>query len=208
MANDNPPAVCPIYVDNHLLVVDKPAGALSQGDSSGAVSLLDAAKAWLKTEFDKPGNVYLGLVHRLDRPVCGVMVFARTSKAAARLSDQLRRRQFGKVYEAVVHGDPPASATLEDELDGRECRLDLVCLERRGALARLEIRPATGRKHQIRRQLAAAGYPIVGDVRYGGPRRPLPDRAIALRSRALTLEHPTRKEALTFEADAPGWWPW
>jgi len=210
-----------LYVDNHLLVVIKPPGTLSQGDHTGEASLLDEAREWVRIEFNKPGNVFLGLVHRLDRNVGGVMVFARTSKAAARLSAQFRNRTVEKVYRAVLEGQPPApDGLLTDTLDGKECTLSYRVLSASGRAtgshdpndrgfggrSELEIRPKTGRKHQIRRQVALAGCPIVGDVRYGAKSR-LADRRMALRAAVLTLEHPTQKRRMTFEAPEPPWWP-
>lgn len=188
-------------------MVDKPAGTLCQGDATGDISLIDQVRAWLVEEFDKPGRAFVGLVHRLDRPVCGVMVLARTSKGASRLSKQFREHTVEKVYHALVHGTPAADrAVLEAELDGKACSLEYRMVRISGATALLEVRPKTGRKHQIRRQLSAIGHPIVGDTRYGAPKR-LPNRAIALRAVALSFDHPTRKERLRFEARAPEWWP-
>ena len=197
-----------LYVDNHLLVVHKPAGQLSQGDATGDPSILDEARHWLKREYAKPGNVYVGLVHRLDRPVCGVMVLARTSKAASRLSDQFRRRLVRKTYQAVVIGQPVRpEGTLVDTLDDKECELRYRLLGTGQGLSLLEVEPLTGRKHQIRRQLARMGCPVLGDLRYGA-KCPLPNKAIALRAVRLEFEHPTKREPLCFQADEPDWWPW
>lgn len=195
-----------IYCDNHLLVVVKPAGLLTQGDRTGDPCLLEISRAWVQREFGKPGHAFLGLVHRLDRPVAGVLVFARTSKSAARLSAQLRERRVIKVYEALVEGVPRGPFELETTLDGKDCRLSASILETGRSQARLEVRPSTGRKHQIRRQLAGSGHPIIGDTRYGAHGR-LPNRCIALAATAITIEHPTRREPMTFEAAAPDWWP-
>jgi 23S rRNA pseudouridine1911/1915/1917 synthase len=212
-----------LFADNHLLVVYKPAGLLSQGDETGAANLLDLSKAWIKRRYHKPGQVFLGLVHRLDRPVAGVMVFARTSKAASRLSEQIRERRFGKVYLAVVEGRPPsAEGRLTHHLERRErsqrvvseptatsrdARLAYRMLESAGERSLVEIELQTGRKHQIRLQLAHTGCPIVGDVRYGAS-SPLPSRPIALFARRIHLEHPTRREPLSFEMPLPIGWPW
>ncbi|MFT7624734.1 MAG: 23S rRNA pseudouridine1911/1915/1917 synthase [Myxococcota bacterium] len=195
-----------IYLDNHLLVVNKPAGVLSQGDATGDASMLDLGKAHLKAVFNKPGNVFLGLVHRLDRVVCGVMVFARTSKAASRLSEQFRNRTVSKLYEAIVQGIPESEAELMSTLDGKACSLSYRVVETRGNRARLQVRLGTGRKHQIRRMLSEIGHPVVGDSRYGGVR--LDRRVIALRASELRLEHPTTKEELVFTGSVPEWWPW
>ncbi len=195
-----------IHADNHVLVVIKPAGLLSQGDVTGDPCALEQARAWIKREYDKPGNVFCGLVHRLDRPVEGVMVFARTSKAASRLSDQLRKRTVEKVYRALVHGRPQPQARLVDTLDGKRCELDYTLLETANGRSLLEVRPLTGRKHQIRRQLSMARCPIVGDLRYGA-RAPLPNKAIALYAYRLAFDHPTRSERCTFTCPQPRWWP-
>jgi 23S rRNA pseudouridine1911/1915/1917 synthase len=196
---------------------------LSQGDETGEANLLDLSKTWIKSRYHKPGQVFLGLVHRLDRPVAGVMLFARTSKAAARLSDQIRQRRPRKAYLAVVEGRPAAAeGRLVHCLErrertvrivshptplSREARLAYRVRESEGGRSLVEIELETGRKHQIRLQLAHAGCPIVGDVRYGAP-SPLPSRPIALFARQLVLEHPTRGEALTFTAPLPIGWPW
>lgn len=211
------------HEDNHLLVLYKPAGLLAQGDETGAANLLDLAKAWLKQRHHKPGRVFLGLVQRLDRPVAGVMLFARTSKAAARLSAQLRTRQTRKVYLAVVDGRPPSDRgrltnhiERQDRLSriapqptasSREARLSYRVLETADGRSLVEVELETGRKHQIRLQLAHIGCPIVGDVRYGA-RAALPSRPIALLSRGITLEHPTRREMLSFVCPFPTAWPW
>jgi 23S rRNA pseudouridine1911/1915/1917 synthase len=211
------------FEDNHLLVVYKPAGLLSQGDETGAANLLDLCKAWIQERHHKPGRVFLGLVHRLDRPVAGVMVFARTSKAAARLSDQIRNRRMRKVYLAVVQGHPPSvEGRLVHFLErreravrivphptplGREARLVYRVLETAAGRSLVEIELETGRKHQIRLQLSHAGCPIVGDVRYGAASA-LPSRPIALFARQIAVVHPTRGETLAFTAPLPGAWPW
>jgi 23S rRNA pseudouridine1911/1915/1917 synthase len=211
------------YEDNHLLVLYKPAGLLVQGDETGAPNLLDLAKAWIGERHRKPGRTFLGLVQRLDRPVAGVMLFARTSKAAARLSAQLRARRMRKGYLAVVEGRHlPASGVLSHAIErcdrlsavvpqptatSREARLAYRVLEVSGARSLLAVELETGRKHQIRLQLAHTGCPIVGDVRYGAP-SPLASRQIALLARELAVEHPTRREGLTFTCPLPLGWPW
>jgi 23S rRNA pseudouridine1911/1915/1917 synthase len=211
------------FEDNHLLVVYKPAGLLAQGDDTGDASLLDLSKEWLKERHQKPGRVFLGLVHRLDRPVAGVMVFARTSKAAARLSDQIRNRRLRKVYLAVVEGRLPSDeGRLVHRLErrgkavriaahaaplGREARLAYRVRETAGGRSLVEIELETGRKHQIRLQLSHVGCPILGDVRYGAPSA-LPSRPIALYARQIAVDHPTRGERLEFTAPLPRGWPW
>ncbi len=211
------------HEDNHLLVLYKPAGLLAQGDETGAANLLDLAKAWIKQRHHKPGRVFLGLVQRLDRPVAGVMLFARTSKAAARLSAQLRTRQTRKVYLAVVEGRLPSDRgkltnhiERQDRLSriapqptssSREARLSYQVLEAADDRSLVEVDLETGRKHQIRLQLAHLGCPIVGDVRYGA-RTALPARQIALLASGITLEHPTRREMMSFVCAFPTGWPW
>jgi 23S rRNA pseudouridine1911/1915/1917 synthase len=211
------------YSDNHLLAVYKPAGLLVQGDQSGDVCLLDLAKQWVKQRYQKPGNVFLGLVHRLDRPVAGVMLFARTSKAAARLSAQIRSNSVHKVYLAVVEGEnPPPTARLIHHVErqgknsriltrqtptSRQARLSYRLLDSAAGRSLLEVELETGRRHQIRLQLAHIGFPIVGDCRYGAA-TPLSGRQIALFARQLTIAHPTRQDPLTLRAPLPAGWPW
>ena len=210
-----------LYADNHLLVVYKPGGLPVQADASGDEDLLTQGKAWIRKEKNKPGDVYLGLVHRLDRPARGVVVLGRTSKAAARLSLQFREHTLEKIYRVVVHGKPkPPSGTLRDWLEsdergsrivvpgrGKESVLDYRLLESDGARSLLEVTLHTGRKHQIRCQLAALGHPVLGDLRYGAP-QPLPDRCIALLAYRLTLTHPTTQERMTFLAPDVAGWPY
>lgn len=207
-----------LYHDNHLFVVNKPAGVLVQGDQTGRTTLMDEAKAWIKEKYDKPGNVFLGLVHRLDRPASGVVVFARTSKAASRLSDQFRRRNPQKAYWALVGGEVPGSGTWTDHLlreeynsrvvdpsEGREARLGFTRLGCAKGVSHVEVDLQTGRHHQIRVQFAHRGHPILGDTRYGSS-RPFEGDAIALHARALTITHPTKKDEMTFTADvSPPW---
>jgi 23S rRNA pseudouridine1911/1915/1917 synthase len=174
-----------IYEDNHLLVVEKPPNMLTQSDSTGDADLLSVLKEDLKLRYNKPGEAYLGLVHRLDRPVGGVMVFAKTSKAASRLSEQIRNRTFKKNYYAVVHGMPEKSfGTYEDYLykdeetntvsvvteesgKGKIARLDYEVLENWEGMSLVKINLHTGRSHQIRVQFANAGQPLFGDRKYG-----------------------------------------
>ena len=212
-----------LYSDNHLLAIFKPAGLLAQGDHSGAPSLLDLAKNWVKEHYKKPGRVFLGLVHRLDRPVAGVMLFARTSKAASRLSNQFRVGSPQKVYLAVVEGVPKRyAATLSHHIvrHGRWCRivssatrhsqeahLRYQLIDSTPERSLLQVELLTGRKHQIRLQLSHAGYPLVGDVRYGAS-SPLASRQIALLAKELTIEHPTRKIPLRIVCPLPTDWPW
>jgi 23S rRNA pseudouridine1911/1915/1917 synthase len=217
-----------LYEDNHCLVVNKPAGLLAQGDITGEVSLLDLARDYLKDRYAKPGNVFVGLVHRLDQPVSGVMVLARTSKAANRLSEQFRDGTIEKTYWAIVEGSPADDAgewtdslrkdvirnrvavTDADEPGGKEARLAYRVLSRDRGTTSLELRPMTGRSHQLRVQLSARGLPIVGDRKYGAHTalRALDGRSrIALHARRLAFSHPTRREAISIDAPAPGDWP-
>ncbi len=206
-----------IYVDNHLLVVRKPAGTLVQGDRTGDVSLLEYGKAYVKAAFNKPGDAFLGLVHRLDRPTSGVMVFARTSKAAARLSEQFRAQTIGKVYWALVQGKTPREGRMADALlrsgpsskvsdRGQEASLGFRRLGFERGISWVEVRPGTGRHHQIRVQFAHRGHPVLGDFRYGS-RIGFPKKSLALHARTLTLLHPTRKEEMTFSAAPEAFWP-
>lgn len=206
-----------LHLDNHLLVVNKPPGVLVQADRTGDLDLLTMGKAFVKERFDKPGDVFLGLVHRLDRPASGVMVFARTSKAAARLSEQFRLRTVEKLYVAIVEGLLEGAGIARDDLvaDARSVRIAEV-EESAGKMAEMQWRAVaadddltlvflqlkTGRKHQIRVQLASMGHPILGDFRYGAT-RPLDGKNLALHCYRLGFRHPTTKEWLTFEAPPP-----
>ena len=208
-----------IYIDNHLLVVNKSAGMLVQGDITGDLSLLEAARDYLKKEFNKPGNVYLGLVHRLDRPVSGVIVLARTSKAAGRLSQQIRDKLVKKTYWALVEGNPPQRQKLVNDIErtgttsrivktgtGKSAVLEYQRLGAVQDLSLLEIDLSTGRHHQIRLQLSNIGFPIIGDFRYGSKRK-FPNRSIGLHARAVSLKHPVKDEVMVFEATPPHYWP-
>lgn len=226
----NRPALIPtiLYEDNHCLVVDKPAGLLSQGDDSGDPSLVDWARADLKRRHHKPGNVYVGLVHRLDRPTSGVVLLARTSKAAARLSERFRNGEVEKTYWAIVEGPGPAESegVLNDVLrkdqttnrvealaegeEGQAALLEFRVLRRQAGRTWLEVRPRTGRGHQIRVQLASRGWPIVGDRKYGAKsslKAADGGFRIALHAVSLRFPHPTRPEAIEVAAPAPADWP-
>jgi 23S rRNA pseudouridine1911/1915/1917 synthase len=209
-----------LYEDNHLLAVHKPGGILVQGDISRETSLMDMVKDYIKKKYNKPGKVFVGLLHRLDRPVSGVVLFARTSKSASRLSEQWRQRSITKIYWALIHGkmrlpSGRLSAYLEKgekrvslvggkHKESREALLSYRTLVVRRNLSLLEINLHTGRKHQIRAQLAAEGCPIVGDVKYGAPDR-LDDRTICLLAKSLTFMHPTMPETIYIEAPTPDW---
>ena len=208
-----------LYLDNHLLVVRKPAGMLVQGNHTRDENLLDIGKAYLKVKFNKPGNVFLGLVHRLDRPVSGVVVFARTSTSARRLSQQFRERTVEKHYIALVHGKTPEKGHLENHIARRQTKSRIVNaphgqraeltyerLAYRNGVSSLRVDLATGRHHQIRVQFADIGHPVLGDFKYGS-RKPFPNRAIALHAQSLTIIHPTKKERMTFETRPETFWP-
>ena len=216
------PALVVLFEDNHCLAVRKPAGMLTAGDKTGDATLLDLARQYIKNKYAKPGNVYLGLVHRLDRPVSGVVLFACTSKAAARLSEQFRTGRVRKIYQAWVEGTPAEpTGTLTDRLvkdrtrnvvrtvsadvsDARRAVLDYRTLKRTATATLLEVRPHTGRPHQIRAQLAARGLPIVGDVKYGA--RPARAGRILLHGIELTFEHPVRRQPVSVRAPLPTDW--
>ena len=202
-----------IYEDNHLLVCEKPVNMPVQADSSGDEDLLSTAKAYIKEKYSKPGEVYLGLVHRLDRPVGGVMVFARTSKAAARLTESFKNRKTKKRYAAIVSGSPCSSAEIECDLlrdeqnnisrvvrpntpGAKTASLEYVSTVTKNGFTLLDVLLHTGRHHQIRAQLAWSGCPIFGDQRYNRAARV--GQQIALYAYSLTIEHPTLRESMTF----------
>lgn len=213
-----------LHEDNHLLAVVKPAGLLTQADRTGEEDLLSLMKAYLVETRGKPGNAFLGLVHRLDRPVGGVLVFAKTSKCASRLSEQIRARTVRKRYAAVVAGaPPPGEHRWVDYLakDPQQNRVEVVSPEyagakraelvlragpSRGPHTRVDIELITGRAHQIRVQCATRGVPLVGDRKYGGP--PAPNREIALWSHAIDLTHPTLRTPVHLVAPPPNVAPW
>ncbi|MGB0592452.1 MAG: RluA family pseudouridine synthase [Myxococcota bacterium] len=200
--------------DNHLLVIDKPAGLLSQAAQAGDDCLLERCREYIRIRYDKPGKVFLGLVHRLDRNVSGTMVLARTSKAASRLSRAFASRAVEKRYTALVCGRPAGEGELVDRLgprlegrgverrsDGKEARLRFTRLGHTVTHAVLEVELLTGRKHQIRAQLAFAGCPILGDPLYGVASRSL--RRPALHAHRLAFEHPVRKEPVVALSPLP-----
>ena len=205
-----------IYEDNHIIVVEKKPNAPSQADKTGDIDMLTIIKEYIKEKYNKPGNVYLGLVHRLDRPVGGVMVFAKTSKAAGRLSDQVREKVFKKKYLAVVDGEfEQEKGVLEDYLykDERKNMSTVVNKDKKNAkLAKLDyevlkynevknlslvkVNLHTGRHHQIRVQLSHFGHSIFGDQKYGTRGK---GKQIALWAYELTIKHPITKEEMTFK---------
>jgi 23S rRNA pseudouridine1911/1915/1917 synthase len=211
------------YEDNHLLVLYKPAGLVMQRDHKSKASLLELAKAWIKMRYNKPGRVFGGLVHRLDAPVAGVVVLARTSKAASRLSAQFRDGGVEKIYLAVVVGAPPKeedrlvhhlvregrfSKPADKPSDGsRIANLRYRLQARHDRRSLLTVRLETGRRHQIRTQLSAIGCPIQGDIHYGAPDAMAHGR-IALLAHKLRFNHPTRGTRLQFTSPVPKGWPW
>jgi len=210
----------PLYIDNHLMVVNKPAGILAQADETGDPDILTLGKAYLKKRFGKPGKVYLGLVHRLDRPVSGVMVLARTSKAAARLTEMFRERQVEKRYLAVVEGQISGTDHWRDYLlkdgrkvrtvaadhpKGKEARLSWQAIDTGASTSLVEVALHTGRPHQIRLQFASRGYPLVGDLRYDAKTR-FDGINLALHSYSLGITHPTRREPMSFVVRPPQSW--
>ncbi len=217
-------ALTVLLADNHLLAVAKPAGLPTVPDASGDESLLERAKEWVKREKHKPGAAFLGVVQRLDRPVSGVVVFARTSKAAARLTAAFRSREVEKIYWGVSAAEPSAAEGLLEQWLLKDHERNVVRAlphEREGAqlartrwrvLARagtgrehrvlLELRPETGRPHQLRVAAATLGCALLGDLKYGA-RSALPDRSIALHARELELPHPTRGARVRVECAPP-----
>lgn len=210
-----------IYEDNHLIAVNKNGHELVQGDKTGDASLADLLKTWLKEKYAKPGNVFVGVTHRLDRPVTGVVVFAKTSKALARMNELFRTGEIKKTYWAIVRNRPPA---IEQELthwlvrnekqnksyvcapsqkpDARKAVLHYRLLAQSEHYYLLEIDLKTGRHHQIRCQLAAIGCPIRGDLKYGAGRSN-PDGSISLHARRVSFVHPVSKQPVDIVAPVP-----
>ena len=219
-----------VYEDNHLLVVDKPIGLATQGAPSGVESLFTCAQRYVKIKYNKPGEVYLGVVSRLDLPVSGIVLFARTSKAAERLNEQIRERTVQKIYRALIEGTiSPERGELTDLIakdrnngnlrvvrsargqtatsssyELQDARLEYRVLERFPRTTLVEIQLHTGRKHQIRLQFSSRGAPIVGDGKYGA--RPLDRAGICLHSYQLSITHPTLKQLMTFVSETPRYW--
>lgn len=210
-----------LYEDNHLVIVNKQAGEIVQGDKTGDTPLSDFVKDWLKEKYNKPGNVYLGVVHRLDRPVSGVVLFAKTSKALPRLNKMFaEHNKVNKTYWAIVQNRPQepqgtlthwltrqeknnTARAYDREVPGsKKAVLDYELIASGDRYHLLEIHLHTGRHHQIRCQLAKIGCPIKGDLKYGASRSN-PDGSISLHARTLTLEHPVNHESISVTAPVP-----
>jgi 23S rRNA pseudouridine1911/1915/1917 synthase len=203
-----------IYEDNHLLVVEKPINIPTQEDNSKDKDLLNILKDYIKEKYNKPGNVYLGLIHRLDRPVGGVMVFAKTSKAASRLSEQVRKNEFNKIYNAVCIGKLNNEGRLEDKLlkdtkrnivrvdnNGKQAILNYKKLKEKDSLTLVEIKLETGRSHQIRVQMSHNKTPLFGDQKYN--KNSKVGEQLALFAKKLEFYHPITKELMSFELALP-----
>lgn len=214
-----------LYEDNHLLVINKPAGVLVQGDITGDKPLVEMARDYIGKKYNKPGDVFLGVVHRLDRPVSGVTVFARTSKALERMNALFRDRETKKIYWAIVTSKPSrqegtlvhwlvkdekknkTTAYIRENANGLRSELNFTVIESKRGYYLIEVNPITGRPHQIRVQLASMGCPIAGDVKYGSELNS-PDGSIGLHARRLSFIHPVKKEPLVISAELPqnDWW--
>ena len=207
-----------LYEDNHIIAINKKSGDIVQGDKTGDAPLSDFVKAYIKKKYNKPGEVFLGTIHRLDRPTSGIVLFARTSKALTRMNEQFREKQVQKTYWAIVDNAPANnSGKLENYLqknqkqnksyitkgsDGKHAMLDFKLLKKLDNFYHLEIKPKTGRHHQIRVQLAHIGCIIKGDLKYGA-KRSNKDASIHLLAQKLEFLHPVKKEPITIVAPAP-----
>ncbi|MBC7425283.1 MAG: RNA pseudouridine synthase [Bacteroidia bacterium] len=214
-----------LYEDNHLLVINKPSGYLVQGDETGDAPLSDILKNFIKERDAKPGNVFMGVIHRIDRPVSGVVLFAKTGKGLERMNEQFRLNKVRKTYHAIVSPIPlKGSAELHNFLrkdgrvnmakvydkevaDSKECLLTYKTLKKVRGHALLEVFPQSGRFHQIRAQLAHSGSPIVGDVKYGA-KQPNSDRSVCLHARAIEFKHPAKEDIIKITAPYPAFAAW
>jgi len=212
-----------LYEDNHLIAVFKPAGILVQKDKAGKTSLMDEVKKYLKEKYKKPGNVFLGLLHRIDQPVSGIVLFAKTSKGASRLSEQFRNHKVEKIYQAIVVGSPKekkaelihyllkdkeknkVSVFSRKEEDSQKAELFYQVISSGLRYSLLKIKIKTGRSHQIRAQLSTIGHPILGDIKYGAPFS-LNDRSIALCAVSLSFLLPTKAEKMEIRISVPESW--
>ena len=209
-----------LHEDNHIIVINKRVGDIVQGDKTGDEPLSDVVKAYLKEKYNKPGEVFLGVVHRLDRPTTGIVIFAKTSKALSRLNETFKNRETQKTYWAVVKNQPPketdtlvhflkrnpknntSKAHSKEVPDSKKASLTYKIIKKLDNYFALEIDLHTGRHHQIRAQLQAIGCPIKGDLKYGFDRSN-PDGGIHLHARKLVITHPVTKESITFIAKPP-----
>lgn len=214
-----------LYEDNHLLIVNKPTGILSQADNTRDDDMISMAKRYVKKKYDKPGEVYMGLPHRIDRPVSGALILCRTSKALSRMTEQFRNKKVEKIYHAIITDRPEnLHGTLRSHLrksdkknktnvstksfsGSKEAVLHYTLIGQLKEFALLEIKLETGRPHQIRAQLNQFKMPIYGDLKYK-PQRPLPDKSIALHALSLQFLHPVKKEPMRITAKYPKseWW--
>jgi len=209
-----------VFEDNHLLVVNKPAGLLVQGDKTNDKTLIDFTKQYIKYEYNKPGNVFLGLTHRLDRPVSGAVIMTKTSKALTRVTKAFKNQEVGKTYIAICLGKPNASSGIIQNYllkDGQKNKVRVFksaqkkakfseteynVLQYTNGKSLVKIAPKTGRSHQIRVHLSSINIPIIGDLKYGAP-KPLSDKSIALHCLNMELIHPVTKEKISFKASLP-----
>ena len=214
-----------IYEDNHLLVVEKPVNVLSQGDDTNDKDMVNLLKNYLKVKYNKPGNVFVGLVHRLDRPVGGIMVFAKTSKAASRLSEQVINKSFKKTYRAVLNGNMKkdkdilkdylyknkktnmVSVVNKNHKDAKDAELSYETISKNEKFSMVQVDLKTGRPHQIRVQFSSRNHPLFGDQRYGQHINKKGDQ-IALWSYKIEITHPTTKEKMEFICNPPNNYPW
>ncbi len=214
-----------IYEDNHLIVVNKPAGLLVQGDETGDVPLSELVKIYLREKHQKPGNVFTGVVHRLDRPVSGIVLLAKTSKALSRMNEQFRNNTVHKTYLAITSHPPITNqarlihwlvkdekrnvtqAHLKEVPISLRAELSYQVISQAAPYSLLQVKPVTGRPHQIRVQLASQKSPIVGDVKYGAPAL-LTDKSICLHAFSLEFLHPVRLEPVFVSALPPATFPW
>lgn len=209
-----------VYEDNHIIVVNKAPGEIVQGDKTGDEPLVEIVRRYIKEKYNKPGNVFCGVVHRLDRPVGGLVVFAKTSKALARLNEMFRLGQVHKTYRCITRNQPPkisdrlvhyittvernnkSYASSQPKKDAKQAALSYRLIGKSDRYFLLEVNLETGRKHQIRVQLAAIGCPIRGDLKYGD-KRPNPDGSISLYAHRISFIHPVSKQLIDLTASAP-----
>lgn len=222
-----------IYEDNHIIAVYKPSGVLTQGDRSGDPSLMDDVKKYLKEKYNKPGNVFLGLVHRLDKPVSGIVLFGKTSKGASRLSEQFREHTIQKTYHAIVLGKPKQEkgnlkekvnkisffaegftnktdeellAEIKKATKTRTAELEYQVIKSNDKYSLLKVLPKTGRFHQIRIQMTQMGCPILGDAKYDSKQKSMFDNSIALSATAISFKSATDNKNIDLEIPLPESW--